>query len=389
MKSGVASLAWFHGTMSTTSADHGKDTSNREELTGKCQLVCVPLSTSARQSLSHHSFRCQDRKNNKDVQDCIRCQCTILPRTPTDMTNRNSKNEIERLRKIWLTRKAQRDARAYEAFIEYAQAAEGDDITLPASPIYSKERHLPAHKRLENLQLRRKETHSKQCPGVPPLYLVPNRPVRNPRRSRKDVLYGQAYKIFTLRLLAWAMKEDPEATEELFSVVKPFALVIQLDRLADPDWHKAIPAPAKAKIIQLCIVENRPDQLKDFQNCLRSTSALSNLEVVKFYSVPKLVSSNGTMTRKLTHEQAVKYGMDPEVRLFFRWALADDTRVSSSRRNRCVKNVTEVLRESRPAAAGGDPPARYTDATGEYSNKTWETFPAALLRPWLPKVSDA
>lgn len=265
------------------------------------------------------------------------------------------------------------------AKLEEMEAAIGGNIERPVSPTPQINPSLPAHERLAERQkfhLRRRMRGGKL---INPLELIPNKPVKD-EQDLPEILYALRYPIFTERALARAMKEDPAATAEIFALVKPFALWAYAGTPLDPSWIHAIPEVAKAKIVKLCVVETSNDgQLKDLRATLAHTRGLPQLRCIEFLMKPRLVSVHGTATRKFTHEMAVQWGMRGHVRLFFRWAFADDTGVSEVTKGGRVKLVTEFIRES--VSGGEDGPVLYQDTTHEYGMFSWETFWAAFCSP--------
>lgn len=289
--------------------------------------------------------------------------------------------DIDFQRRVWLALNEQkRYTEAHQAYLTYMEASIGEIVQLPEMPTPSIDPDLPAHIRLIKLQEWQRRYHNKDAPVVEPLLLVPNRPVKD-ERGHPDPLYGLPFRTFTERQLATAMKADPLAVEEIFEHVKPFALVLQLDRVLDPAWTHAMPKVARDKVEKLCIAEMRQGDLTELQSCLRATNQLQNLRCVEFCIKPRLLSTVDDKVRKFSYEHAVTGGLKPGVRLFFRLVLADDTGVAPEERGERVQRVTEVVREVK---LGGPRKARRRDVTEEYRHWTWETFDCAILRPYVP-----
>ena len=99
--------------------------------------------------------------------------------------------------------------------------------------------------------------------------------------------------------------------------------------------------------------------------------------------LPRLVSVDGVMTRKVKHTVAVaKCGLRRDVRLFFRYVFADDKGMLLHGRQGKIERVIEVIRES--AIDGLDPPAIYIDVSAEWAERaSWSTFRSMRQEPWL------
>jgi hypothetical protein len=252
----------------------------------------------------------------------------------------------------------------------------------PGLPKALKDPNVPAFTRLMNLQEWRKKRHNQKCPVINPLTLIPNRLIKNARS--KEELYGQTRSNFALRLPNWAMKEDPRATEELFEVVRPFALVMRLDHMKDPDWYKCMPPAARDKVDQLCVVATTYDEPKDFLRALPTSRAFSKLQCIELLNLPRLIS-HGRGGIRYSHANAVLYGMRPEVRLFTRWSYADDTEATGKTPDSLVGPVKELVIES--TAAGEEKPKWY-DASYSWSDVTWQKYSKTVLYPWLLPKSE-
>lgn len=243
----------------------------------------------------------------------------------------------------------------------------------PESPQPQIDPNLPAHIRLAEWQKFHLSRRMRGGKFIDPLELIPNKPVKD-EQGLGEVLYALRHCIFTERALAQAMREDPAATAEIFALVKPFAMWVYATALLDPRWIDAIPEVAKEKIVKLCVIETHQEStLKHLRATLVNTRGLGNLRCVEFFRKPRLVSMYGRETRKFTHEMAVQWGMREHVRLFFRWAFADDTGVTGMARQGRVGMVTEFIRESRPNGEEG--PVLWHDTTHEYSAMfSWDSF---------------
>lgn len=209
-----------------------------------------------------------------------------------------------------------------------------------------------------------------------PLKLIPNQICKDDG-GLTEPLFVLNFATFCGRPLAWAMRQDPAAVEEIFSMIRPFALWLFVGSLEDPKWSKVIPEPARKRIVKLCVIERQQGQLKRLRAVLPETNHLQNLQALEFFIKPRLVSESGRQTRKFPYKMAVEYGMKPDIRLFFRWAFAEDQRVEGEDRKGRVKSVTEFVRESRPH--GEDPPVVEREAAGEYPQFTYETFAAGAM----------
>jgi hypothetical protein len=239
------------------------------------------------------------------------------------------------------------------------------------SPKFYVDPDLPAHHRLAALEEHYVAQYGHKEEMCNPLKLVPNMPCKDDG-NLKEMLYVLNHQTLCRKPLAWAMREDAKAVKEIFDLVKPYALWIFAPNLSYPNWAAPIPEVARQKIVKLCVIEAEICQLKDLRGLLRRTRDLENLQSIEFFRKPRLVSESGRKTRKFTHACAVEYGMKPEVRLFFRWAFAEDEDVHGNDRKQRVKHVTEFVRESAPD--GNDPPPVIKEAAHEYPQFSLETF---------------
>lgn len=266
-------------------------------------------------------------------------------------------------------------------WLQELEAAAHSEPEPQKSPKLRLDPDMPAHHRLTALQKDHIQRRLRGGEVIDPLQLVPNRPCKD-ERGLEEPLYALNYRMFTHRALNWAMKEDPTAVKEIFDLVKPYALWAYVHQLQNPAWSIPIPAVAREKIVKLCVIEpERGTQLKELRDLLHSTRALENLQCIEFFRKPRLVSESGRATRKFSHELAVEYGMRPRVRLFFRWAFAEDIDVHGEARKQHIGHVTEFTRESVPGGHDGPPGTR--EAAVEYQMFSMETFGGAMCIPHL------
>ena len=261
-------------------------------------------------------------------------------------------------------------------WLEELEAAANSRPESSESPEMYVDPDLPAHHRLAAWQDHYVARYGHKEEVCNPLKLVPNRPCKDDG-GLGEIMYVLNWHTFCGRPLAWAMKQDPTAVEEIFALVKPYALWIFVPSLENPNWWKAIPDVARKKIVKLCVIEREKTQLKTLRALLPRTYDLENLQAVEFFVKPRLVSERGRQTRKFPFAHAVEYGMKPNIRLFFRFAFAEDAHVHGEDRNRRVKQVTEFVRESAPG--GIDPPVVTKEAAVEYPQFTYETFDKEAL----------
>lgn len=282
--------------------------------------------------------------------------------------------QINRIHDAVVKRQKYRNQEDFDRAVLEEMEAEvaAEQMQRPESPEPQIDPNLPAHIRLAERQKFHLSHRMRGGKFIDPLELIPNKPVKD-EQGLGEVLYALRHGIFTERALAQAMREDMAAAAEIFALVKPFALWVYATSLLDPKWIDAIPEVAKEKIVKLCVIEaHQESTLKHLRATLVNTTGLRNLKCIEFFRKPRLVSVYGKETRKFTHEMAVQYGMRENVRLFFRWAFADDTGVTGTARQGRVNLVTEFIRESRPDGEEG--PVLYQDTTHEYTMFSWDTF---------------